>query len=138
MSTTEEMLARVPMFRDLPKNTIKRLEKLASPRTFKAGQDIVKEGDEGVGFYLITDGKVEVSRSGKSLSTLGQGDFFGEMALLDHHRRSATVKALEPTSCLGMLRSDFVAELRANPELAIEMLAAMSRRLRELDAKISD
>jgi CRP-like cAMP-binding protein len=138
MTATAELLANVPFFRDLPKDALKRLEKLTSTRTFPAGRDIVKEGDEGVGFFLITEGKVEVSRAGKTLSTLGEGDFFGEMALLDHHRRSATVRAVEPTSCLGMLRSDFVAELRANPDIAIEMLAVMSRRIRELDQRVSD
>lgn len=138
MSTTEELLAKVPLFCDLPKGAIKRLERLAHPRSYRAGQEIFKEGDEGVGFFLITEGKVEISRAGQLLNTLRSGDFFGEMALLDHRRRSATVKALEPTNCLGMLRSDFVAELKANPDLAIDMLAVLSRRVRELDERLTD
>ncbi len=138
MTVTADLLEKVPIFRDLPKGSMNRLEKLANTRSYQAGQEIVKEGDEGVGFFLISDGKVEVTRKGVSLATLGQGSFFGETALLDHHRRSATVRAIEPTSCITLLRSDFIAELRANPDMAIAMLQMMSRRLRELDEKVTD
>jgi len=138
MTVTAELLEKVPFFRDLPKGSIKRLEKMANTRSYPAGQDIVKEGEEGVGFFLISDGKVEVTRKGESLATLGQGSFFGEMALLDHHRRSATVRAVEPTSVITLLRSDFISELRANSDMAIGMLQMMARRLRELDEKVTD
>jgi CRP-like cAMP-binding protein len=132
------MLAAVPLFRDLPKRTLERLDRIAVSRSFAAGEPIVKEGDEGVGFFLITEGQVEVTRGGTALNTLRQGDFFGEMALLDNHRRSATVTATAPTTCLGMSRWDFVAELRSNPDLAVEMLQVMSRRLREVDERVSE
>jgi CRP-like cAMP-binding protein len=133
-----ESLARVPLFRDLNRKTLERIERAARPRSFKAGEEIVKEGDEGVGFYLITSGAVGVTRGGTQLNTLRVGDFFGEMVLLEHHRRTATVTASEPTECLVLLRSDFVSELRANSDLAIALLAVMARRLRELDEKLAD
>lgn len=138
MSTTMESLARVPLFRDLNRKALERVERTARARAFRAGEEIVKEGEEGVGFYLITSGSVSVTRGGVQLNTLGAGDFFGEMALLDNHRRSATVTASEATECLVLHRADFVAELRANPDLAIELLAHISRRLRELDEKLGD
>ncbi|MCE7927964.1 MAG: cyclic nucleotide-binding domain-containing protein [Dehalococcoidia bacterium] len=138
MSTTMESLARVPLFQGLDRKAMERVERTARPRSFKAGDAIVKEGEEGVGFYLITSGKVAVTRGGAQLNTLGAGDFFGEMALLDNHRRSATVTATEGTDCIVLHRADFVAELRANPDLAVHLLASMSRRLRELDEKLGD
>ena len=138
MASTADSLAKVPMFNDLPKKALERLERITRERSFKAGDAIVKEGDEGVGFFLITKGKVDVTRGGAKLNTLGAGDFFGEMALLDNHRRSATVTATEDTATLAMLRSDFVAELRANADLAVEMLTMLSRRLRESDAKLAE
>ncbi len=138
MSTTMDSFAHVPLFRDLDRKALERIERAARQRSFKAGEAIVKEGDEGVGFYLIASGKVSVTRGGTQLNTLGAGDFFGEMALLDNHRRSATVTATEPTECIVVHRADFVAELRANPDLAIDLLALMSRRLRELDEKLGE
>lgn len=134
MSSTMDALKNVPMFRDLNTRTMERLEKLARERSFNAGDVIVKEGDEGVGFFLVSSGKVSVTKDGHALNTLHAGDFFGEMALLDNYRRSATVTATEATKCLAMLRSDFVAELRANADLAVEMLQVMSRRVRDADA----
>ncbi|HXF52365.1 MAG TPA: cyclic nucleotide-binding domain-containing protein [Dehalococcoidia bacterium] len=137
MSATLDLLARVPLFKSLPRKTLQRLERIAVAREYKAGEDIVREGDRGAGFFLITQGKVEVLKGGSQLNTLGAGEFFGEMALLDNHPRVATVRALEDTSCLALSRWDFVAELRANPDLAIEMLEAVSARLRQLEERIT-
>lgn len=136
MTSTMDALLKVPMFRDLDKHTLARVEKMARERTFAPGEVIVKEGDEGVGFFLVTEGSVEVSKDGAELTKLGAGEFFGEMALLDNFRRSATVKALTPTRTLAMLRSDFISELRANADLAVEMLVFMSRRVRDADTRL--
>ena len=135
--TTEEMLAKVPMFQDLPKKSLDRIAKFVRARNFQAGDVIFKEGEEGVGFFLITAGKVDVVRGGTVIASIADGGFFGEMALLDNHRRSATVKAATDTACLAIMRSDFLAELRNNPDLAVEMLNTMSRRVRELDDKLA-
>jgi CRP/FNR family transcriptional regulator len=137
MSSTMDALARVPLFQDLPRKSLERIEKFARPRSFEAGDTIFKEGEEGVGFFLITDGAVDVVRNGSAIASLGPGGFFGEMALIDNHRRSATVKATAPTSCLALMRSDFLAELRSNNDLALELLTVMSRRVRELDERLS-
>jgi CRP-like cAMP-binding protein len=138
MPGTLEALSQVPMFSQLPHRALERLERITRQRSFRPGETIVKEGDEGVGFFMITTGKVEVTRAGKQLNSLGAGEFFGEMALLDNHRRSATVVATEPTDCLVMLRSDFIAELQANADLAVDMLAILSRRVRDLDQRLAD
>ena len=135
--STEETLAKVPLFRDLPHKSLERIAKFARPRSFRSGDVIFKEGEEGVGFFAISKGKVEVTRGGHAIATTGAGGFFGEMALLDNHRRSATVKASEDTECLAIMRSDFLAELRGNADLAVEMLGIMSARIRDLDEKLS-
>lgn len=135
---THEALAKVPMFQDLPKKALERLDRITRERHFKSGEVIFKEGDEGVGFFMISDGAVDISRGGTHLNTLKAGDFFGEMALLDNHRRSATVTASQDTACLAMMRSDFLAELRGSPDLALEVLASLSKRLRELDQRLAE
>jgi CRP-like cAMP-binding protein len=138
MSMTTDQLSRVPIFKDVPKKSLERLARIARERKFAAGEVILKEGDEGVGFFLVTSGNVDVTRGGAKLTTLGPNDFFGEMALLDNHRRSATVTASGPVSTYAMLRSDFVAELESSSELAIHLLSAMSRRLRDTDARLAE
>ncbi|MGH2625689.1 MAG: cyclic nucleotide-binding domain-containing protein [Anaerolineales bacterium] len=137
MAATADSLARVPLFKGLDKSALHRLERVIRERNFKAGETIVTQGDEGVGFYLISSGHVEVSRDGTKLATLGPDDFFGEQALLDNYRRGATCKAVDDTQTLALLRSDFVAELRNNPDLAVEVLAVMSRRLRDVEDKLT-
>jgi CRP-like cAMP-binding protein len=135
--STEETLQNVPIFRDLPRKSLDRIAKFARARSFRAGDVIFREGEEGVGFFLVSKGKVDISRSGTNIAQIGDGGFFGEMALLDNHRRSATVTAVSDTECLAIMRSDFLAELRNNPDLAVEMLAIMSRRVRDLDERLS-
>jgi CRP-like cAMP-binding protein len=133
----EEQLAKVPLFRDLSKKSLSRIAQFARPRSFKAGDVIFKEGEEGVGFFMVTNGNVVVTRGGTDLANVGSGGFFGEMALLDNHRRSATVKAVSDTDCLALMRSDFLAELRGNADLAVEMLHVMTARVRSLDEQLT-
>jgi CRP-like cAMP-binding protein len=132
-----DFLASVPLFRDLPRKSIERIANFSRTRSFHAGDVIFREGEEGVGFFLVTTGKVVVSRGGQELAEIGESGFFGEMALLDNHRRSATVTAKVDTTCMGIMRSDFLAELRNNSDLAVEMLEVLSRRVRDLDEKLS-
>jgi CRP-like cAMP-binding protein len=135
--STEDVLANVPIFKTLGRKSLARIGAHARRRFFRAGDVIVREGEEGVGFFMISDGSVSVTRATTELARLGPGDFFGEMALLDNHRRSATVKALADTECLAIMRSDFLAEVRNNPDLAVEILSQLSQRVRALDEKLA-
>lgn len=137
MGEVAEALSKVSLFQDVPSKTLDRLERMANTRTLKAGKEIVKEGTEGVGFFLITSGKVAVTRGGKELATLGEGSTFGEMALVDNFRRSATVTATEDTTVIALLRSDFMAELRGDADLAIKMLKIVARRLHAADERLA-
>lgn len=83
MSGNQELLASVPLFAKLPKETIERLDRLLVERRFPAGSDIVSEGDAAVGFFLIKDGAANVRHGDHTQNVLKAGDYFGEMALLD-------------------------------------------------------
>lgn len=133
-----ETLRNVPLCQDLPSKSIDRIAKFARSRVFQADETIVKEGDEGVGFFLVTKGKVDITRGGTSIAQVGEGGFFGEMALLDNHRRSATVTAIGEVETLAIMRSDFLAELRNNADLAVELLSVLSKRVRDLDQKLAE
>ena len=140
MSDHDKLLASVPLFANLPKETLDRLGRIVVERQFPAGAEIVKEGEVGAGFFLIKDGQVEVvsGPSQASRGTFKKGEYFGDIALLDGRPRSATVRALEPTTCLVMTRWDFMAEVRQTPDLALELLEEMSRRVRALEQRLAD
>jgi len=138
----EDTLGQAPLFSQLSRRDLKRLAKGTVVREFAKGTVIVKEGEQAVAFYLIFAGRAEVvkgleSSNPQGLSTLGPGDIFGEMALLDGYLRSASVRAVEDTECLVLSRWDFMAELRSNPHIAVQMLPILSRRLREVEAKFA-
>lgn len=128
----EDVLAAVDLFSGLQKNDLERIARAVVPRSYSPGDQIVKEGDQAVAFYIITKGKVEMRKGEKAVNTLRAGESFGEMALLDGYPRSVSVYALEDTECLAMTRWDFTAELNTNPSIAVAMLPVLSKRIREL------
>ncbi|HEV8573727.1 MAG TPA: cyclic nucleotide-binding domain-containing protein [Dehalococcoidia bacterium] len=135
----EDMLKNVPIFSELGRRDLERLGKLMVPRTIKAGEVIIKEGDQAAGFFVISAGKVEVVQDAdgsnpNQLATLEEGSFFGEMALFEGFPRNATVRALEDTECLAMTRWDFTAEMKNHPEIAVGMVLVLVRRLREVES----
>lgn len=137
-----DILANVWLFSGMSKESLDKLASFTFTKSYKASDVIIEEGRTGNGLYVITSGKVEVIKgaqleTAKRLATLATGDFFGEMSLLDEWPRSATVRALEETSCLGIDRWLFLGQLRKDPQLAIVMLQAMARRLRETDARLA-
>ena len=136
----EDMLKNVPIFSELGKRDLERLSKLMVPRQVKSGEVIIKEGDQAAGFFVISSGKVEVVQDAEGpnsnrLATLGEGDFFGEMALFEGFPRNATVRATEDTECLAMTRWDFTAEMKNHPEIAVGMIPVLVRRLRNVEAQ---
>lgn len=131
----EEQLAKIWIFSKLEKSDLERIGKVIVARTYAKGEGIVKEGEQAVAFYVIIGGKVEVTKGGELLNTLGAAECFGEMALLDGYPRVASVRAVEDTECLVMTRWDFTAELRTNPTIALAMLPVMSKRIRELEGE---
>lgn len=126
-----EHLRKVPIFSKLPARELEYVARSVKERVYEAGTVIVKEGDPGLGFFLITEGRVEVSHQDHRIRDMGPGEFFGEMALMEEAPRSATVTARERTRCLQLVRWDFRALLKENPDLAVRMLEVVIQRLRE-------
>jgi CRP/FNR family cyclic AMP-dependent transcriptional regulator len=124
------MIGSVPFFGGLQEKTRKAVVSQGKEMSYKAGDSIVDEGTMGVGFYLILDGKAEVRKGGKILATLGKGQFFGEMSLIDEQPRSADVVAVAPTKCWALTSWAFSALVKSHPEIALSMLKEMVKRLR--------
>jgi CRP/FNR family transcriptional regulator, cyclic AMP receptor protein len=134
----QEALKKAALFSNLPKNALDRIASVTNERTYKAGDVIIKEGDRAVAFFIIVEGKVEALRGEQRVAEFGPGDFFGEMALFEGYPRSTSVRALTDTKCLVLTQWDFMAELRAEPSIAVEMLPIMARRLRATDARLDE
>ena len=139
----EEALRNVPLFADLESADLRRLARILVPRHYEAGEVILKEGDEAVGFFVVSSGKVRVVKDlgddkEQTLATLTSGEFFGETALLDGYPRTASVQAVEKTECLALTRWDFMSELKGSPTIAVEIVRVLARRLRQTDASLTE
>ncbi len=139
---TVALLRTVTIFRDLSEADLARIAQTAVPRRFEADETVFREGDDGDSCYVISAGRVRAVRQhadGRTimLATFGPREFFGELALLDRERRSATVEAVEETEVVAILGADLRRLLRADPELALGMLAALGRRLRETNERLA-
>jgi CRP/FNR family transcriptional regulator, cyclic AMP receptor protein len=138
-----EALRNVPFFANLPASDANYLAERLVMRRFTTDQVIFHQGDPGGLLYIITEGKVKISRSmaegqEAALAILGAGDFFGELALLDDTPRSATAKAVKPTVTFTLHREEFTAFIGQNPDFAHHVLATLARRIRHLNEQISD
>lgn len=132
-------LGHVPLFAGLEPAALEALEGLTFRRTFAPGEVIVEEGRTGNGLFVVLAGHVEVLKAtaaggAQVLATLGPGEPFGEMALLGDWKRSASVRAAEETTCLGMDRWVFLAHLRREPELALGVIQFLAQRLADANA----
>ncbi len=133
----EDTLARVDLFASLDKRELQTLAKSTHERTYSAGTNLFSQGDSGSGLYILKSGKVSITQrtphgTEKEINTAGAGEVFGEMALLDDQMRSATVTAVDDVTALLLPVWEFRSVLKAHPDIAIKMLAALSRRLRKV------
>ena len=132
----EDILKQVPLFSDLSPRELQVLSANCREREYPAGATLLRQGETGVGLFIITAGNAQVSQQTpegdvRDLGSFGRGEVLGEMSLLDDLPRTATVTATEPTRALVIPVWDFRAALREAPEIAIKLLAVMSRRLRQ-------
>lgn len=130
-----EHLANVRMFSALSKKELNMVARAADVVTLKAGTDVVTEGTTGHEFFLILDGQASVRRGGRKVATLGPGDYFGELALLDRCPRSATIVAETPLEVAVIGQREFMAVLDEVPPVSHKLLVTMAHRLREADTK---
>jgi CRP-like cAMP-binding protein len=137
-----EFLKKVSWFEDLDQKSLDAISNAAVEQKYSPGQEIIRQGDTGVGAFIIRSGKVDIiqERDGKEikLATLGPGDVIGEMSLLDEFPRSATARAVEPTTALGIQRWHFKGILESHPQLALALLPILSRRIRSAEGTLPD
>jgi CRP-like cAMP-binding protein len=119
-----DLLQKVPLFADLERKELEDIASAMKQRTFSAGQQIAVEGESGVGFFVIEEGRAEVTVEGKQRRTLGPGDYFGEVALITQGPRTATVTADTDLKTYGMSFWEFRPLVEDTPSLAWKMLQA--------------
>lgn len=130
-----EHLANVRMFSSLNRKELSLVAKAADVVSVKAGSEVVQEGSPGHEFFLILDGEAVVKRGKRKIATLGPGNYFGEMALLDRGPRSATIVADSDLKLVVLGQREFMGLLDQVPALSHKLLVAMATRLREADTK---
>ncbi|TML63477.1 MAG: cyclic nucleotide-binding domain-containing protein [Actinobacteria bacterium] len=128
-------LARVPMFSACSKKELEKIGRASDEIHVDTGHVLVEEGKPGHEFFLILDGTANVLRNGRKIATLGRGQYFGELSLLDRGPRSATVKAATDLDVLVLGQREFGGVLDSVPALSRKLLAAMASRLRAADTK---
>ncbi len=139
---TIELLHRVPVFSALAEDELTRVAEVAVPRRFDAGEVVFREGDESSTCYVVRAGHARAIREhtdGRSitLANFGPGDIFGELAMFDNERRSATVETIEPTEAIAILAGDMRRLLREHPDIAIKLLGSLVRRLRDTNERLT-
>jgi CRP-like cAMP-binding protein len=125
----EQQLASVPLVAGLETRVRRRLAEIGKRRMYAPGEEIVREGTTGTALYILLSGRARVDRDGSQIGELGPGDFFGELALIEEHPRSATVVATDETECLLFPAWEFTALLEEHPEVAVPIMKELIVRL---------
>jgi CRP/FNR family cyclic AMP-dependent transcriptional regulator len=139
---TVELLRRVSLFSELSAEELEKVARVAVPRSYPAGSVILREGDAGDTCYILRAGGARVVRQhadGRAitLTNLGPGEIFGELAMFGGEVRSATVEALDDVQAVAILAGDLKRMLGEHPEIAVKLLGALAARLRETNARIA-
>jgi CRP/FNR family transcriptional regulator, cyclic AMP receptor protein len=137
-----DLLRHVPLFSELSTAELERIAQVGVPRSFPRDTRVFHEGDTGDSCYIVREGSCRVTREhpdGRAitLATLGPGAIFGELAMLDGERRSASVEATENTELLALPASDMRNLIREHPGMAEKLVVALTRRLRDANERIS-
>jgi CRP/FNR family cyclic AMP-dependent transcriptional regulator len=145
VATVEEslgLLGQVPVFETLAPDDLQRVAEVAVPRTFPGHHVIFREGDESDTCYVVRSGHARAIREhadGRmiALAHFGPGDIFGELAMFDDERRSATVETLDELHAIAVLGADMRRLLRQHPDIAVKLVIALGRRLREANERLA-
>jgi CRP/FNR family transcriptional regulator, cyclic AMP receptor protein len=137
-----ELLSRVSLFSELSREELERISRVAIPRSFPAGVRVFHEGDQSDACYLVRSGDLRVTREHSdgraiALATLGRGDIFGELAMLDGQARSASVETLSDSELLALPAADFRRLLAQHSQISVKLIAALTRRLRETNERVA-
>jgi CRP-like cAMP-binding protein len=139
---TRTLLQHVPAFSTLAEHELARVAEVTVPRRFEAGEVVFREGDQSDTCYIVRTGHVRAIREHSdgrtiTLATFGPGEIFGELAIFDEEQRSATIECLDETDLVAILSSDMRRMLREHPDISVKLLAALSRRLRETNDRLT-
>ncbi len=137
-----ELLGRVPVFSTLEHEDLERIAEVAVPRMFEPGQIVFREGDASDTCYIVRSGRARAVREHQdgrtiTLATFGPGDIFGELAMFEDELRSATVEAVQHTSVVAVLGPDMHRLMGEHPGIAIRLVVALGRRLRETNDRLA-
>jgi CRP/FNR family transcriptional regulator, cyclic AMP receptor protein len=135
MSAPTELVQGIPLFADLNKKELQGVASSMKERTFNAGQTIASEGQSGIGFFVISEGNAKVTQGGQERGTLGPGDYFGEIALIDDGMRTASVTADSDLRVYGLTSWEFRPIVESNASIAWKLLQTMAARLREAEGR---
>ncbi|MEX2420183.1 MAG: cyclic nucleotide-binding domain-containing protein [Actinomycetota bacterium] len=125
-------ISKVPIFSGCSKRELAIIARASKMVLHKEGTVIAREGERGIGLFLIVEGQCKISIGGKTKAKLGPGDFFGEVALLDGGPRTATVTAMTPVRLIGITGWVFRGLLMEHPSIALKTLEAVAGRLRSV------
>jgi CRP-like cAMP-binding protein len=125
----DDRVASIPLLAALDKRARQQVLKTAREAHYAAGQAVVREGDPATVLYLIVSGNARVEQDGEKVGSIGPGEFFGELALIESHGRTATVVAEDELDCLVISAWEFKASLEEHPQMAVPMLKAIIARL---------
>ncbi len=132
-NTKTDQLRGVQMFSACTDKELAQIARACDEIAVEADAVVVEEGTAGEGFYLIVTGEADVTRGGRSVATVGAGQYFGELSLLDEAPRNASVTARTAMTLLRLRRREFSAVLDSWPGVAHKLLQQMARRLRQAD-----
>ena len=127
--TKADALGRTPLFAELPRRELEELAKMTEDLEVESGKVLCREGETAREFFVIVDGEVDVTKGGQHVRTLGPGDFFGEIALIEHVPRTATVTARSPLRFFVLTSQAFVSVLDRQPAVERQVLRALARRV---------
>jgi CRP-like cAMP-binding protein len=132
---TVEVLRKVNLFDGLATKELESVADTCKRAEFRAGANIVTQGDRSARLYVITEGTAEVRVHGTKVDEIGPGDYFGEIAVIDGEPRAATVTATSPVSALSLADFNVKALLRSMPDIGFKMLRTACARIRALESE---
>ncbi len=136
--TAPDVLRSVPLFQGMTDASIESVGKLVEPTRFASGDVLVREGDPGETFIIMVSGRATVDQGGRTIREMSAGQFLGEISLIDHGPRTATVTATEPIDALVVHSDDFYRLINDFPAVRLAVLTALTQRIRRQDPAISD
>jgi CRP-like cAMP-binding protein len=124
-----ELIKRAPLFWSCSKRELQQIAQIADEIDLRVGKEMTRQGERGREFFVLLEGDAEVVKDGRSINTLGAGDFFGEIALVSDRPRTATVTATSPVRALVITDRAFRCLLEDQPDIQTKVLAALAARL---------